>query len=62
MASLVQAVKYGVINTSNTTTKGFYVIQLFSETYKLQNNTEIYRQIISAGELVAKSQYLCSIQ
>ena len=30
MATLVQTGKYGAINTTNTTTMGYYVIKLFS--------------------------------
>ena len=41
MASLVQPVKYGFINTDDTTTNGFYVVQFVSEAYTLQNNTNI---------------------
>ena len=33
-----------------------------SEAYTLQENTTIDGQIITAGELVVKAQYLCSIQ
>ena len=28
----------------------------------LQNNTQIYGQVISAGELVFKAKYICSMQ
>ena len=61
MASLVQPVKYGVINKADTTANGFYVIQFISEACTLQNNTKIDWQIISAGELVFKAQYLFSV-
>ena len=33
-----------------------------SEAYTLQNNTAIDRKIITAGELVVKAQYICSVQ
>ena len=49
MASLVQSDMYGAINTYDTTANGFYVIQLISEAYTLQNNTIIYGQVIYAG-------------
>ena len=62
MASLVQSGKYGVINTYKTSTNGFYVIMFTSEEYTLQNNTTIDVQIITTGELVVKSQYICSMQ
>ena len=52
MASLVESVKYGAINTTHTTTNVFYVIIFTSEAYTLQKNTTIDGQIITAGELV----------
>ena len=33
-----------------------------SEAYTLQNNTKIYGQIITSGELVFKAKYLCYMQ
>ena len=33
-----------------------------SGSYTIQENTTIDRQIITAGELVAKAQFLCSMQ
>ena len=33
-----------------------------SGAYTLQDNKTIYGQIITAGELVVKSQYICSMQ
>ena len=62
MTSLAQSGMYGTINTDDLTTKGFYVIQFISEAYILKNNTQIYGQVISDGELVVKEQYLCSMQ
>ena len=58
MASLAQSGMYGVINTDDTTTNSFYVIQFISEEYTLQNNTPIDGQVISAGKLAVKAQYL----
>ena len=49
MASLVQSVIYGAINTDYTITDGFYVIQFLSEAYTLQNNTKIDGHVISSG-------------
>ena len=62
MSSLVQSGTYGVINTPETTTNGFYVIQFVSEAYRLQNNTNIDGKMMSAGELVVRAQYICSMQ
>ena len=62
MSSLVESVQYGTINTIDTATNGFYAIILTSEAYTLQDNTTIDGQIINAGELVVKAQYLCSMQ
>ena len=41
MSSLVKSGEYGVIDTDNTTTNKFYVIQLISEAYTLQNDTKL---------------------
>ena len=46
MESLFRPGSYGAINTSDTTTNGFYVIQFISEAYMQQNNTKIDEQII----------------
>ena len=54
MALLVESGKYGTINTTETTTNGFYVIMFTSEAYTLQDKTKIDGKIIAAGELVAK--------
>ena len=62
MASLVESVKYRSINTTDTTTNVFYVIMFASEAYALQDNKTIDRQIITAGVLIVKSQYICYMQ
>ena len=62
MDSIVQSGMYGAINRDDTTTNGLYVIQFVSEAYTLKNNTTIDGQVIYAGELGAKAQYLCSMQ
>ena len=41
MASLVQYGRYGVVNTADTTTNGFYGIVFVSDAYTLKNNTTI---------------------
>ena len=41
MASLAESGKYGAINTTDTSTNGFYVIMFASSTYTLQENTTI---------------------
>ena len=55
MSSLFESEKYGAINTTYTTKNGCYVIMFTSEEYTLQDNTTIYGQIITAGELVCQS-------
>ena len=62
MASLVESVKYGAINTTDTATNEFYVIMFTPEAYILQDNITIDGHIITASELVVKAQYLCSIK
>ena len=58
MASLVQLGMYGAINIYDTTTNVLYAVQFLSYTYTQQNSTTIYRQVIYAGKLVVKAQYL----
>ena len=58
MALLVQSGMYGAINTYYNISNVYYGIQFISEAYTLQNNTTINGQVISAGELVVKSQYI----
>ena len=62
MALLVESEKYGTINTTDTKTNGFYVIMFTLEVYTLEDNTTIDGKIITAGELVVKAQYICSMQ
>ena len=62
MTSLVESRTYGAINTADTSTNGFYVIMFTSGAYTLQENTTIYGQIITDGELFVKAQYLCCMQ
>ena len=62
MASLFESDKYVAINTTDTSTNGFYVIMFTSGAYTLQENTTIDGQIITAGELVVKARYTCSMQ
>ena len=58
MSALVQTDKYGAVNTTYTTTMGYYVIKLISEAYALREETTCDRKIGSAGELVVKAQYI----
>ena len=58
MASLVKSSMYGAIDTYDTKTNGLYVIKLISEAYKIQNNKTIDGQVICAGKLVFKAQYI----
>ena len=62
MASSVESLTYGAINTTETSNNGFYVIMFTSRAYTLQENTTIYVQIITSDELGFKAQYLCSVQ
>ena len=59
MASLVESGKYVAINTTDTSTNGFYVIMFTSGAYTLQENTTIDGKIIIAGELVVNARYIC---
>ena len=58
MVSLVESGTYLAINTTYTSTNGFYVIMFTSGWYTLQENTTIDGQILIAGELVVNAKYL----
>ena len=60
MASLVESGKHGSINTTDTTTNGFYVIIFASETYTLQDNTTIDEQIYCALTTNYPAVIICS--
>ena len=62
ISSLVKSSIYGAIKIDDTTSNGLYVIKFLSEACTLQNNTTIDGEVISAGELFVKSQYLYSMQ
>ena len=62
MASLVKSVKYDAMNTSDTSAKGYYGIKFVLDPYTLQDDTIFKVQIISAGGLVIKAQYLSCMQ
>ena len=54
MASLVQSSKYGAIKKTDTATNVFYVILFTSEAFTIQDNTKIYKQIITSGNYLSK--------
>ena len=62
MALLFESVKYGAINTTDAEKTLFCVIMLKSEANTLQDNTTIDGKFITAGKLVFKSQYICSMR
>ena len=49
MDALLQTVQYGNINTSDTTTMGYYVVKLLSEAYTLQEDTTCDVKTSTAG-------------
>ena len=62
MAPFVESGTYEAINITDTSTNGFYVIVFTSGAFTLQENTSIDGQTITAGELVVKAKYHCSMQ
>ena len=62
MALLAQYGNCGAINTTYSTTMGYYVIEFVSEEHSQQEDTKFDVQISTAGELVVKVQYLSFIK
>ena len=57
MAELVQNYQYSAINTTYTSTMGYYVIKFMSETYILEEEKMCDGKISTSGELYVKPQY-----
>ena len=62
ISSLAQSVKYDVMNTTDTTTMVYYVINFVSEFYTLQEDTTCDGQISKFSEMVVKAQYLICVK
>ena len=62
MASFVQSGKYVAMDTTDSTTMGYYVINFASEAYTLHEDTTRDKQSSTAGELIVKAQYLNCMQ
>ena len=58
MSALVQNGKYGTINTADPTTMGYYVAKFLSKPYKLQDDKKVDNQVMRAGELIVKAEYI----
>ena len=58
MSATIHNGKYGVINTADTTTMGYYVTNYLSEPYTLQDNKIVDKQVIKSGEFIVKAEYL----
>ena len=56
MSSLVQFDNYGAMNTTDSTTMGYYENIVFSEDYTLQEETTYGRKTYTASKLVVKAQ------
>ena len=55
MAVLVQIGKYGDINTTDTTTMGYYVLNFWSEAYTPQEDTTCDGKISTSIEIIVKA-------
>ena len=62
MVSLFKSGKYCSMNTIDTSTMVYCVINFVSEAFPLQDGTTCDVQISSSGELVFKAQYLICMQ
>ena len=62
MALLVQSDKYVSMNTTYSTTMGYYVINCFSQAYTLQEDTTCDGIISTSGELFVIAHYLRCMQ
>ena len=58
MSALFQNGKYAAINTADSTTKDYYDAKLLSEPYTLKNDKTVENQVIKAGEIIVKLEYI----
>ena len=55
MASLVESIKYGAVNTTGTAINGLYVIMFTLEAYKIQDNKIIDGKIYNYWRISCQS-------
>ena len=58
MSSLVHNIKYGVFNTEDPTTPGYYVVKFVPGPYMLQGNKTGNKKVINSGALIVNAVYL----
>ena len=61
MYLIIMEVKYGAIDTYDSSYHGYYIIKFSSSTYTLQADLCIDRQIISSSEMVCEGTYLLPV-
>ena len=57
MSLIVTEINHGAIDADDSEFHGYYIIIFSSFTYTLQENFNIYGQVISSGEMVCEGNY-----
>ena len=61
-SELVKNGNYGAITTADPTTMVYYVVKFLPEPYTLKEDKTVYTQVIKAGELIVKAEYLSNMK
>ena len=54
---IISKLNYGAIDANDTSCKGYYIIRFYSSPYTLQEELNIYGQVIYYGEMVWEGTY-----
>ena len=57
MSLIVMEVKYGAIDTDDSSCNGYYIIKFSSSPYTLQSDLNIDGKVISSGGMVCEGTY-----
>eukprot|EP00957_Ditylum_brightwellii_P151034 11500640-Ditylum_brightwellii.AAC.1 len=58
MDAMVNENIFGAVNTSDPKTEGFYIVKCTSLSYTLQENFEVYDDLIKEGSHVCEAEYI----
>ena len=61
MSFIISEVKYGAIDTDDSSCNGYYIINFYSSPYILQAYLSIYGRVIPSGEIICEGTYFFTI-
>ena len=58
---IIMEVRYGAIDTDDSSCHGYYIIKFYSSPYTIQSDLSIDGQVVSSGKIIWEGTYLVSI-